>query len=205
MNEQRLIVMGALAAVVALGGRAGEPYRSLAAYGSLAVLGVTGVIPPVMAVLVAAVGGGIHLAALLARRRGEASVRDYALQQGVRIDEIEREVPFSSGRGRALTLRRTQCTRYAIPRLGDAAPAEWAFLMRTKKDGAQFPNGFLFRAPGDPPGALKELLTKIARASDQEYLEFEATPSEVAAYWEAWGGAKQFDRIHGYLRGLAAY
>ena len=78
--------------------------------------------------------------------------------------------------------------------------------MRTKKDGAQFPHGFLFRGEaGDPPPEMRELLTRIARDSDQEYLEFEATPSEISAFWDAWGGMKQFHRIHRFMQGLAAF
>jgi hypothetical protein len=201
-----LLIFAALGVVLASGRKLGEPYRSLLAYSCLAVLAWTRVLPLWGAALVAATGGGMHLAVYLGRKRAEGSIRDYVLQLGVRVDEVERELPFTDRSSRHVTLRKGRSTRYTIPRLGAAAPAEWAFLMRTKKDGAQFPHGFLFRsAAGEAPAAMAEIFTRIARSSDQDYLEFEASPSEVSAYWDAWGGKKQFDRIHGFLQGLAAF
>jgi hypothetical protein len=175
-------------------------------YGALAVLGVTRVIPPLGVALVAAMGGAMHLGVWINRRRNEASIRDYAPQLGVRVEEVERDLPFTAPRSRQVTLQRGRCARYSIPRLGSEAPPEWAFLMRTKKEGAQYPHGFLFQSVGgEPPKAMTELLTAIARASDQEYLEFEASASQISAYWDAWGGTKQFDRVHGFMKRLAAF
>jgi hypothetical protein len=206
MNIRILFIFAALAAVLGIGKKFGEPYRSLLAYGCLAALAWTRVMPLWGAALVAVTGGGMHLAVYVGRKRAEASIRDYVLQLGVRVDEVERDLPFTDRSSRHVTLRKGRTTRYSIPRLGGDAPGEWAFLMRTKKDGAQYPHGFLFRsAGGEAPAAMAELLTRIARSSDQDYLEFEASPSEVSAYWDAWGGKKQFDRVHGFLQGLAAF
>jgi hypothetical protein len=207
MDERRLIIFVALGVIVALGARFGEPYRSLAAYGSLLALGVTRVIPPLAVVLTAAGGGGAHLAAALSRRRGRTSVMDYVQQKGVRVEEVERDLPMSSGTRGSFRIARGRCTCYSIPRLGNTGPAEWAFLMRTKKDGAQFPNEFLFRADGvEPPAAMAEALARVARGvDDQEYLEFEGSASEIHAFWDAWGGAKQFDRVHRFMQDLAAF
>jgi hypothetical protein len=206
MNTRSLIVFAAIGIVLFFGGRSREPYRSMLAYGSLVVLAVTRVISPWVVVPIAALGGVWHLTAWIGRKRNEASIHDYVLQSGVRVAEVERDLPFASSRGKQLTIRRGRSTRYSIPRLGSDAPADWAFLMRTKKDGAQYPNGFLFRASGgEPPKAMSELLTGIARDSDQEYLEFEASPSEVSAFWDAWGGTKQFDRVHRFMQRLAEF
>ena len=205
-TPQDLIVLVAVSLAVTLAARRGEPYRSVAALGGLALLGATRVISLVAAVFVAAFSGISHLVAYVARKRNEDGIHDYALKRGVRIDEVERDLPYVSRSHDKLTLRRGRCSRYAIPRSGNAAPETWAFLMRTKKDGAQFPHGYLFHsAGGEPPAEMAKLLTKIARDSDQEYLEIEATRSELFAYWDAWGGEKQFDRLLGVLQSLAAF
>jgi hypothetical protein len=167
---------------------------------------VTRVLPPLAAVTAAGLAGLFHLGSFISRKRNEASIGDYVLQKGVRVEAVERDLPFIASRGGHLEMRRGRTTRYSIPRLGNLAPEHWEFLMRTKKDGAQYPQGFLFRAGGgEPPAAMAELLHRIAKDSDQEYLEFEASSSEVSAYWDAWGGTKQFDRVHQWMERLAAF
>jgi hypothetical protein len=206
MDAPRLIIMGTVAAALSLTRKVGEPARSLMAYGALVALGVTGVIPPLGVLIAAALGGSAHLSFYLHNKRAAASIKDQVMQMGIRVDQVERDLPYISSKGSQMTIRRGRCTRYSIPRLGSAAPSSWSFLMRTKKDGAQFPHGFLFRAEaGEPPQEMRDVLTRIARDSDQEYLEFEATSAEISAYWDAWGGMKEFNRVHRFMQTLAAF
>ena len=170
------------------------------------MLAVTRVLPPLAAVAAAGMAGLFHLGTFISRKRNAASIHDYVQEKGVRVEEVERDLPFTSSRGQHQEIRRGRTTQYSIPRLGSSAPEHWEFLMRTKKDGAQYPQGFLFRSEGgEPPAEMAELLRRIAKASDQEYLEFEANASEVSAYWDAWGGTKQFDRVHDLMQRLAAF
>jgi hypothetical protein len=206
VDAPKLIIMGTVAAALALTRKVGQPARTLLAYGALGVLGATRAIPPLAAVSGAALAGAMHLGFYLFKKREEASIKDHVLEMGIRVDEVERDLPYTSAKGSQMTIQRGRSTRYSIPRLGSTAPASWSFLMRTKKDGAQFPHGFLFRTEGgEPPPQMREVLTRIARDSDQEYLEFEATPSEISAYWDAWGGMKQFNRVHAFMQRLAAF
>jgi len=202
----KLIIMGIVAVTLSLTRKVGQPMRTILAYGALVVLGVAGAIPPLAALIGVVTAGAMHLGFYWFKKRQEGSINEQVVQMGIRVDEVERDLPYISSKGRQIMMQPGKCTRYSIPRLGSTAPASWSFLMRTKKDGAQFPQGFLFRADaGEPPQEMRELLSTIARDSDQEYLEFEATPSEISAFWDAWGGMKQFTRIHGFMQGLATF
>jgi len=125
---------------------------------------------------------------------------------GVRIDELNRAVPVFRPGGRSYDLKSQRCTRYSLSRTTSRAVGNWSFLMRTKKDGAQYPHGFFFKASGiEPPDEMKALLTKIAKGSDEEYLEFEGSDTEVSAFWNAWGDKKEFERVHSWLQQLARF
>lgn len=70
--------------------------------------------------------------------------------------------------------------------------------------GAQFPNGWLFSSTeGGAPEAVDKILRRLSEEWVDEYLEIEATPQAIAAFWEEWGGAKGARRIHELLVSLA--
>jgi len=96
------------------------------------------------------------------------------------------------------------CVRYWVTRSPGRQPAEWAFLQRTAKEGAQYANGWLFvSATGTPPAALHHVLERISREWDGEFVEFEASATEVSGFWEEWGGHQMATQLANYLRELA--
>ena len=80
----------------------------------------------------------------------------------------------------------------------------WELLQRTKALGAALPNNYLLKSSGPLSDALTRELTTIAQDFNEEYFEFEGTSSEVAAYWEEWGGPDRVRSLHEVLKRLAA-
>lgn len=126
-----------------------------------------------------------------------------ALRRGVTVSRVERELPIFRGNNTLESLTRGECVRYSIPRSGGRSPSQWSFLQRGKgTDG--YPNGWQFLSDAGPPSTgLKEILMKIAVEWTEEFLEFDADPNRVSAYWEEWGGEKQAAKVIGYLENLA--
>jgi hypothetical protein len=132
-------------------------------------------------------------------------VREEALLLGIRIEEVERDVPHFISGNRKVVLKKDTCTKYSLRRRTGGYPVSWSFLMRTKNEGAQYPNGWFFRASPDRPAPpeMDKVLTEIATEVDEDYLEFEGDSHEVAAFWSEWGGIDQVRRVHGWLQALA--
>jgi hypothetical protein len=130
--------------------------------------------------------------------------RTEAIRLGIAIDEVTRDCPFFNINNSQVSLEAASCIKYTVQRQPGGVPSGWSFLQRTRNEGVQYPHGWLFVSPHDPPSAeLERVLAKIASEWDGELLEFEATSSEVSAFWAEWGGRKIVTTIHGYLRELA--
>ena len=126
-------------------------------------------------------------------------MREEAARLGITVGDVERDLPyFSRGTG-SCQLVRGSCVRYSLPRHG--GHAAWSLLQRTERDGAQLPNDYLLQ--GEAPDALRQALTKLATEFSEEYFEFEGTTTDVAVYWEEWGGASRVQQIQQVLQSLA--
>ena len=70
--------------------------------------------------------------------------------------------------------------------------------------GAQHANGWLFVSRGGaPPDDIHRVLDRIGREWQGELLEFEASATEISAFWDEWGGWEIAATIAKYLRDLA--
>ena len=134
---------------------------------------------------------------------GREATREAALLQGIRVEDVERDLPMFSRSGDFLRIERSQCVKYSVRRRLGAQPQHWLFLQRSPEEGAQYANGWLFQASEPPPPTLQQGLEAIAKEWDEELLELEGTDTEVAAFWEEWGGAEQVAVIRRYLASLA--
>ena len=139
------------------------------------------------------------------RKRGHAATREAALLRGIRVADVERDLPIFAFRNQNKFLRTEvgPCVEYSLRRRPGAEPTNWQFLQRTTKEGAQYPNGWLFQAQQAPSNTLHEVLEKIATEWEGELLELEGNKSEVSAYWEEWGGTELVEIIQKYLASLA--
>ena len=143
-----------------------------------------------------------RLARLFSFRKDQA--RAEAIRLGIAVSEVWRDLPFFSRGNHSVTVNPGSCVRYAIKRRPGRQPAEWSFLQRTRREGAQYPNNWFFVSRyGDPPDTLGHVLTKIAHEWDGELLEFEALPGEISAFWSEWGGREVAATVAQYLRDLA--
>jgi hypothetical protein len=143
-----------------------------------------------------------RLAKLFNLRKDET--RAEAIRLGIAVSEVQRDLPFFSRGNHSVKVELDSCVRYAMKRRPGRQPAEWAFLQRTPKEGAQYPNNWLFVSRyGDPPDTLGRVLQKIAHEWDGELLEFEASLAEISAFWSEWGGREKAATIAQYLRELA--
>jgi hypothetical protein len=198
---------------VAIDARLKGPLKAPLTFGSLGILAAAGVLAAggerrALATIVpaAALTTLYCLVSLWMRRRGDRAAhtaREEALSLGIRVEDVEREMPYFERNGK-LTLKTDTCVRYSLPRQAGGYPETWAFLMRSEAHGAQYPNGWFFRsATGAPaPAPMDELLRTIASEEDEDYLEFEGDPREVSAFLADGGGADRVRRIHGWLRAL---
>lgn len=129
------------------------------------------------------------------------AARKEALRLGMTVSDVERNLPEFSRGNRSCRLVPGSSARYALPRHGEGARAVWSLLQRTQHEGAQLPNGYLLE--GNVSDPLREALTKLAAEFSEDYFEFEGTTTDVAVYWEEWGGASQVRHMHQVLQGLA--
>jgi hypothetical protein len=137
------------------------------------------------------------------KRRSQEATREAALLQGLRVEDVERDLPIFSRSNDFEGAERLPCVRYSVKRRAGALPDHWLFLQRSITEGAQYPNGWLFQAPQPRPQTLHHALEAIASEWDEELLEFEGTNSEVSAFWAEWGGAEQVAVIQRYLISLS--
>lgn len=133
---------------------------------------------------------------------GQKATREAALLRGIRVEDVERDLPMFSRRNDFLGVERSPCVKYSVNRRGGGQPEHWLFLQRSAKEGAQYPNGWLFQASQPPPPVLHAALETIATEWDEELLELEGTNAEVSAYWAEWGGAEQVAVIWRFLTSL---
>ncbi len=132
---------------------------------------------------------------------GRKKEREEAVRLGISVSIVERDLPQFTRGNQSCQLVRGSCVRYSLPRCRAGARSAWSLLQRTERDGAQFPNGYLLQ--GEASDALRQVLTKLATEFSEEYFEFEGTATDVAIYWEEWGGASQVQRIYQVLQSLA--
>jgi hypothetical protein len=143
---------------------------------------------------------------ILSRLFGSAKhdARSEAVRLGISVDEVTRGCPFFNFNNSKVSVEPELCIKYTVQRQPGKEPAEWSFLQRTRHEGAQYAHGYLFTSvAGSPSLPLERLLTAIAEEWDGEHLEFEATPSEVSAFWAEFGGEGMVRKIYGYLQALA--
>lgn len=155
---------------------------------------------------IAAIAATLPALIVLLEKRSEralAAANEDAARSGITSEQVERSMPqFTSRKNYALKPGR--CTAFSIRRSDTRAPEEWAFLERTAKDGAEYPNNFLFRtAGGVAPPEMQALLREIANAIEEGYVEFEATKSKVTVFCEP--GEVATDVLFDWLRRLAAF
>ena len=132
-----------------------------------------------------------------------AKLRDEAARLGISVSSVERDRPYFSLDMKSVELKRGAVARYSLPRK-NSAPA-WELLQRTEADGATFPNNYLLKSNEDCPEALTNELRIQAEEHDEDFYEFEGTSSDVAVYWEEWGGADKAKAIHRILVRLSAW
>jgi hypothetical protein len=122
--------------------------------------------------------------------------RESALHLGIRVTDVERDIPRFDRRNKFVKTERESCTRYAIQRDAPAGAAVWSLLQR---DGTEFPNGYSLISNTPPGDDLRQELRGIAEEFAEELFEFEGTANDVAVYWEEFGGQKMVERLRDRL------
>ena len=145
------------------------------------------------------------------------ATREEALRLGLLVEDVERDLPISFSNNQPIRFKRHKCVRYSLRKARTDTP-RWSFLQRVEVKGIHYldPENWqtikgvvepeiwkLAVENGDVPDVVKKVLTQIASAWTEEYLEFEGTPTEVSAYWEEWGGPQQARIIYTYLQEIA--
>ena len=67
------------------------------------------------------------------------------------------------------------------------------------------PNDYLLTADGPLPFGLSTLLHEVAEEHSEELFEFEGTATEVAVFWEEWGGVEKVRALNVHLDRLASW
>jgi hypothetical protein len=127
--------------------------------------------------------------------------RDEALRLGLAVSEVDRELPIFE-RGGGFELLSGSCVRYALPRISSGST--WELLQRDEGHGANLPNGYLLNSE-DITSEFLDRFRPTAEEFSEEYFEFEGSASEVAVFWQEYGGAAQAARLHralSLLRGI---
>ncbi len=133
---------------------------------------------------------------------GAKSTREEARRLGISVSEVEREIPQFSRDMASLNLLSETVVRYSVPRRGSTINS-WQLLQRLPSSGANMPNNYLLDSSGSLPDALLDELRRIAEEYDEEFFEFEGTSSDVAVFWEEWGGPEKARSIHAQLDRLS--
>ena len=122
-------------------------------------------------------------------------VRTEAIRLGLTVSEVNRDLPIFDRRNHFQSLSSGRCVRYALSR---SSGSNWELLQRDAKQGAQLPNGYFLKSHSITSSFLDKL-RPIAEEFSEEYFEFEGTTTEVAVFWEEWGGKEQASRVHKVL------
>lgn len=136
---------------------------------------------------------------------GSVAVRGEAMRLGITVTEVERDTPHFSRDMKSMELKKGTCVRYSYPRQGPKPHTAWALLQRTKTLGATLPNDYLLNSSSPLPSGFMSELRAVAEEYSEEYFEFEGTSSEVAVYWEEWGGPEKAKSLHSLLTRLALW
>jgi hypothetical protein len=137
-------------------------------------------------------------------KRLQTKVREEAIKRGIKVEDVERNLPVFSDSNRIRKYGNFRCVKYSMARHYGAQPKNWSFLQRTKKEGAQYDNGWLYQSEYEPTPNLQQALKKIASEWDQDLLELESNESEISAYCDELSGMKEFLRVYSYLSELSA-
>ena len=141
-----------------------------------------------------------------ATRRSEKSARKRALKMGVAVTEVSRDMLCATKNKQAEALAGTALAKYAIPRKPAGPASSWSFLRRPDGEGVKYGHGWLLVcAEGQASEAMAATLRAIAAQARGECLEFEASGTEVCAYWKEWGGSENAESICLWLQELAQY
>ncbi len=136
---------------------------------------------------------------------GSKKEREEAKRLGISVSAVTRDLPHFSQYDWRVTLKPGRCIRYAVPRRTREPQMTWALLQRTKELGATLPNDYLLTHTGRIPATLEDQLRLIAEEYAEELFEFEATATDVAVYWEEWGGPAKVRSLHAVLDRLASW
>lgn len=136
-------------------------------------------------------------------KKGSSQERRAARRLGFLVEEVHRDLPRFSPGNASVKLRRGSCVRYAIPRTSASPRVLWSLLQRTKSEGAQLPNDYLLVCAEELPAGLEHRLRDLAAKFAEEFFEFEGTESQVAVFWEEWGGEAQVEVLRKSLEPLA--
>jgi hypothetical protein len=131
--------------------------------------------------------------------------RKEAQRLGISVSETTRDLPHFSRYGNEITLKPGQCVRYAVSRQAQKPTPMWSLLQRSKELGATLPNEYLLTQTGRLPDAFEEGLRKVAEEFAEELFEFEGTATDVAVYWQEWGGPTKVRALHEVLSRLAQW
>ena len=135
-------------------------------------------------------------------KSGTDSTRKAAQELGISVSMVERELPHFPGNIDSLKLVKGTTARYALPRQSSNI-STWELLQRNQAHGANMPNFYLLNSSVSLSDELTEELRRVSEEYDEEYFEFEGTTSEVAVFWEEWGGKSKVESIHSLLEKLA--
>ena len=123
--------------------------------------------------------------------------RERAVNLGLEVDDVAREMPVSADRGRTYVIEPDECVEYLLPLTG--YPHRWRLLMRPGgSDG-----WWVLEGVDGLPMATRTALDAIKADWTEEFLELEGTERGVAAYWQESGGQQAAERIHRYLTQVA--
>jgi hypothetical protein len=140
-----------------------------------------------------------------ATRRSEKSARKRALKMGVTVTEAGRDMLCPKMIGKPKVLAPMALAKYSIPRKPAGPANDWSFLRRPDGEGVKYGHGWLFVSKGQATEAMAATLRAIAAQARGECLEFEASGTEVCAYWKEWGGSERSESICLWLQELAQY
>jgi len=137
------------------------------------------------------------------QRRREAA-RQYAVSQGLMVEEVERDTIWTQGKWKGKGLRTFTVVRYSVkPR--SAVSAAWSFLQRWKGGGnSRFPGHWRLQCEaGEPTQVQMRVLDEIASDEQwaEELMEVECRPHGISVYWDE-TGIEGAQKVLGYVRRL---
>lgn len=127
--------------------------------------------------------------------------RNHAKDLGVALSKCTREVPTwkSHDFDRPPTLKKKTELGYCLKH-SNRLTCQWSLLQRETQAESDFPPAWrLIVHQGKMPDALKQVLLKIAKERQNDYLEIVSDEENVCIYWKEWGGKVLANRIYTYL------